>query len=248
MSTHTIFKHYKHTIITAFTIVSLIGLSAMSAKASSKADRTVRYQMTIDGYDAGTSEHRWIRSPKGIELHSTDISDSFGYSYSLKAEFLWENGLLRSLSYTEDDDGKKTVLHGLAEKGQFTIVELEGTRETRRDDFQLADFDLIYEGLAAHIDQSGFPEKGLEVRMLDSATREIVVGKITMDGTERITQGPHSFDCKKVRFNSDDFTSTLWIATDALGSFVAKETSESELGKVLLELQGYSITGATSVK
>lgn len=235
-----IYLNRKWTIL-ACIVFSVLAFS-QGAAAESTGKRTVEYMIEIDSYDLGVSTAIWTRPDK--ETVKLRLKESFsipGYTYSADTNLLWLKGRLNSFTLLENDGGDQTTIIGKTEGNTINMTSENANEKKIIGSLALDSFDLIYEALPIYLAQREYPE-ALALKVFDMASGDTLDGSIKTVGKDRITYQNKHFDCTKVRFKSSDVMATLWIAHDEFGPFIVKETSESELGSVVLEMTEYSLT------
>lgn len=91
---------------------------------------------------------------------------------------------------------------------------------------------LLSEGLV-------ISKKPQALQVLDTATLNIESGEYKMTGTEVITAAGMEFTCWVIQAQSPNKQWQMWIAEDAMGPFILRETGTDEDGPYALELKTY---------
>jgi len=214
---------------------------SIQAQAAEQGNRVVRYSIDVDGYSIGEAEYRLTKTKDMETFTAREDIDAFGSTYSMDSRFTLKKGQLETLSTTENEDGERRSSAAKIKDGSLTILEQNNGRETELGSVKLTDFDCAYEGLARYIASKKFPEKEIQIRILDVETGEVVPAKVVVKGSEELTFDSQTFTCRIVHFTADGLKSTMWVAKDKLGAFVVRETTSSELGETEQELTSYSI-------
>lgn len=221
----------------------LFMLVSASMGAGEMTKRSTKYDISINWYDMGVLEESWVHDHSGnVRLTSVETIDAHGFDYSVHADFLWSKGIIKNLSITENDAGKKTTITGSASEKAIALNVKAQSRKEQTGEFPFADFDTTFAGLVPYLAKKDFPKGKMTLRILDTGAGEIVDAKIEISDTDKLRRNGRSFECIKVRYKSEGVKATLWIAEDSMGPFVVKDVSSSEIGRVVQDLTHYTLS------
>jgi hypothetical protein len=193
-------------------------LAAIVSSPALAADTETRiFSVTVDGRPAGEFRLTIRTGDDGSENVSAVANiqmRSFlgGYHYSYRGSEVWSDGRLRQFESSSDDNGKKHVVHAVAD-GSRLRVTVDGAPQSARSD----GWPTTYWRMPPSI------KGGQPISVLDSDTGEEQSARVDSIGPQSLAIAGKAINCTRVAVTA---SVPAVLHYDGRGRLVAEETTE----------------------